>query len=149
MKNLGVNTACTEQLHHLDRDFCFSSPDFHTMKIGNIHLVSHRTIHSTGTDPAISQPHKDPGSCDENFLDYTPAELIEQPDNSSHHISDFVAATDATMRFSAIPPIGGYAITSISQPVFRSDSNNNSNDITCITNMNIVESTRLEDGRRL
>jgi hypothetical protein len=87
----------------------------------------------------MAQPHNDQGSFDEDFLDYVPEELIEQPDNSFNRLSSFVAATEASMRFSAVLP----AIASSSQPVPCSDSNSNSNDI---TNMTSVENTGLVDG---
>jgi len=96
-------------------------------------------MHSTGTDPAMAQPDNDQGSFDEDFLDYIPEELIEQPDNSFNRHSSFVAATEASMQFSAVLP----AIASSSQPVPCSDSNSNSNDI---TNMTSVENTGLVDG---
>jgi len=98
-----------------------------------------RRIHSTDTDPAMAQPHNDQGSFDEVFIDYVPEELIEQPDNCVNRLSSFVAATEASMRLSAVLP----AIASSSQPVPCSDSNSNSNDI---TNMTSVENTGLVDG---
>jgi len=98
-----------------------------------------RRIHSTGTDPARAQPHNDQGSFDEDFLDYVPEELIEQPDNSFNRLSSFVAATEASMQFSAVLP----AIASSSQPVPCSDSNSNSNDI---TNMTSIENIGLVNG---
>jgi hypothetical protein len=87
----------------------------------------------------MAQPHTDHGGFDENFFDYIPEELIEQPNNAFNRLSSFVAATEASMRFSAVLP----AITSSSQPVPCSDSNSNSNDI---TNMTSVENTELVDG---
>jgi len=99
----------------------------------------HRRIHASGTDPAMAQPHNDQASIGEDFLDYVPEELIEQPDNSFNHLSSFVAATDASMRFLAVLP----AIASSSQPVHCSNSNSNSNDI---TNMTSIENTGLVDG---
>jgi hypothetical protein len=99
-------------------------------------------IHSTGTDPAMAQPHNDEGSIDEDFLDYLPEELIEQPDNCFNRLSSFVAATEASMRFSAILP----AIASSSQPDPCSDSNCNSNDI---TNRTSYENMGFVDGRTI
>jgi len=87
----------------------------------------------------MAQPHNDQGSFDEDFLDYVPEELIEQPDNSFNRLSSFVAATEASMRISAVLP----AIASSSQPIHCRDSNSNSNDI---TNMTSVENTGLVDG---
>jgi len=87
----------------------------------------------------MAQPHNDQGSFDEDFVDYVPEELIQQPDNSFYRLSRCVAATEASMRFSAALP----AIASSSQPVHCSDSNSNSNDI---TNMTSVENTGLVDG---
>jgi len=87
-----------------------------------------RRIHSTGADPAMAQHHNNHGSFDEDFQDYVPEELIEQPDNSFTRLSSFVAATEASIWFSAVLP----AITSSSQPIpcSNSNSNSNSNDIT-------------------
>jgi len=61
--------------------------------------------------------------------------------NSFNRLSSFVAATEASMRFSAVLP----AIASSSQPVPCSDSNSNSNS-NDITNMTSVENTGLVDG---
>jgi len=85
-------------------------------------------------------------SVDEEFLDYVPGELIEQPNNSFNRLSSFVAATEASMWFAAVLPMGGSAIASSSQPIPCSNSNSNSNNITRITNMTSVEHTRLIDG---
>jgi hypothetical protein len=92
----------------------------------------------------MAQPHNDQGSVDEDFLDYVPEELIEQPDDSCNHLSSFVAATEASMRFSAVLP----AIASSSQPVPCSDSNSNSNS-NDITNMSSVENTGSVDGNTI
>jgi hypothetical protein len=139
--NHAVNNACTDVFRRLDADFRSSSPEVQAKKIDNIRSMIRRRIHSTGTDPAMAQPHNDQGSFDEDFLDYVPEELIEQPDNSFNRLSSFVAATEASMRFSAVLP----AIASSSQPVpcSNSNSNSNSNDI---TNMTSVENTGLVDG---
>jgi len=134
-----VNNACTDVFHHLDVDWRSSSPEVQAKKIDTIHSMIRRRIHSTGTDPAMAHPHNNQGSFDDDFLDYLPEELIEQPDNSFHCLSSFVAATEASMRFSAVLP----AIASSSQPIPCSDSNSNSNDI---TNMTSHENTGLVDG---
>ena len=89
----------------------------------------------------MAQPHNDQGSFDEHFLDYVLEELIEQPDNSFNRPSSFVAATEASMQFSAVLP----AIAGSSQPVSCSNSNSNSNS-NDITNMTSVENTGLVDG---
>jgi len=47
------------------------------------------------------------------------------------------------MRFTAVQPLGGSAITSSSQPVLCSNSNSKSNDI---THMASIENTGLVDG---
>jgi hypothetical protein len=139
--NHAVNNAYTDVFRRLDTDFRSSSPEVQAKKIDNIRSMIRRRIHSTGTDPAMAQPHNDQGSFDEDFLDYVPEELIEQPDNSFNRLSSFVAATEASMRFSAVLP----AIASSSQPVPCSDSNSNSNS-NDITNMTSVENTGLVDG---
>jgi len=137
--NHSVNNSCTDVFRRLDADFRSSLPEVHAKKIDNICSMIRRRINSTGTDPAMAQPHNDQGSFDEDFLDYVPEELIEQPDNSFNHLSSFVAATEASMRFSAVLP----AIVSSSQPVSCSNSNSNSNNI---TNMTSVKNTGLVDG---
>jgi len=91
----------------------------------------------------MAQPHNTQGSLDEDFHDYVPEELIEQPDNSFNRLSSFVAATEASIRLSAVLPMGGSAIASSSQPVPCSNSNSNSNNM---TNMISVENTELVDG---
>jgi hypothetical protein len=70
-------------------------------------------IPTTGTDPVIAQPHNEQGSFDEDFLDYVPEELMELPNNSFYCLYYVVAATKASMRFSAFLSKGGSAIPSI------------------------------------
>jgi len=142
--NYTVNNACTDVLYHLDVHFRSFSPAVKAKKIDNICSMIHQTIHSTGTDPVMAQPHNDQGSFDEDILDYVPEELIEQPNNSFYHCSSFVAATEASMRFSAVLPMGWSAIPSSSQPVTCSDINSNTKEI---TNMTSVGNTELVDGR--
>jgi len=79
--------------------------------IDDIHSMIRQRIHSTGTDPARAQPHNDQGSVEEDFFDYILEELIEQPDNSFTLLSSLVAATEASMRFSAVLPIGGSSVS--------------------------------------
>jgi len=45
----------------------------------------------------MAQPHNDQRSFDEDFLDFVPEELMEQPNNSFNRLSSFVAATEASM----------------------------------------------------
>jgi hypothetical protein len=137
--NHAVNDTGTNVIPRLDADFRSSSPEVPAKRINNIRSMIHRRIHSTGTDPAMAQPHNDQGSLDEDFLDYVPEELIEQPDDSFNHLSRFVSANAASMRFSAVLP----AIASSSQPGPCSNSNSNSNNI---TNMTSVENTGLVNG---
>ena len=94
----------------------------------------------------MAQPHNIQGSFDEDFLHFVPEELIEQPSSSSNPLSSIVAATEASMRFSAVLPISGSVIASGSQGVPCSNSNSNSNDITSITNMTSVENMELVNG---
>jgi len=136
--NHTVNNACTDVFRRLDADFGSSSPEVPAKKIDNIRCMIHQRIHLSGTNPAMAQPHNDQGSFDEDFFNYVPEELIEQPDNSFNRLSSFVAATEARMRFSAVLT----AITNSSQPVPCSNSNSNSNNI---TNMTSVENTGLVD----
>ena len=137
--NHGGNNACTDVFHRLDADSRSASPEVQAIKIYNIPGMIRRSINSTGTHRAMANHHNYQGSFDEDFVDYVPEERNEQPDNSIHRLSSFVAATEASMRFSAVLP----AIASSSQSVPCSDSNSNSNDI---TNMTSVENTELVGG---
>jgi len=141
-----LNNTCPDVFHPLDMDFHSSSPEVQAKKIDNTHSMIHHRIHSTGTEPAMAQPQNNQGNYDENFLDYVPEELIQQPNNSFNRLSSFVAAAEASMEISAILPMGGSAIASSSQPVPCRDSNSNSNDITSITNITSIENTGLVDG---
>jgi len=125
--------------------FIYSSPEVQYKMIDNICSMIWQRIHSTGTDPAMAQPHNDQGSSDDDFLDIVQEELLVQPENSFNHLSSFVAATEASMQFSAVLRMGGSDIASISQPIPCSNSNSNSNDITSITNMTSIEITGLVD----
>jgi len=138
--NDAVNHACTDVCRCLDADFGFFLPDFQAKMIDNICIIIHRRIQSHGMDPAMAQPHNDQGSFDEEFLHYVPEKLIEQPVNSFNCLSSLVAATEASMRFSADLPKGGSAIASSSQPIPCSNGNSNSNEITNITSFNNTES---------
>jgi hypothetical protein len=77
--------------------FGSSSPEVQTNNIDHFRSMICQWIPSTGTDPVIAQPHNDQGSINENFLDYVPETLVELPDNSFHHLSSFVAATEGSM----------------------------------------------------
>jgi len=68
-----------------------------------------------------------------------------QPSNSFNLLRSFVAATEASMQFLAVRPMGGSAVASSSwpNPCSDSNSNSNSNDITSITNIIIVENLGL------
>jgi len=138
-----VDDACADVFLCLDADFPSSLPEVQAKKIDNIRSMIRQRIHSTGTDPAMAQPHNDQGSFDEDLLDYVPEKLIELPNHSFNRLSRFVVATEASMRFSAVLPMGGSAIASSSQPVPCRDRNSNSNDI---TNMTSIENTGLVDG---
>jgi hypothetical protein len=97
-------------------------------------------------DPAMAQPYNDHGSFDHNFLDYVLEVLKEQPNNAFNHVRSLVAATEATMTFSAVEPMGWSAIARSRQRVIRSDRNFNSSDITSITNKTSIENMGLVDG---
>jgi len=141
-----VNNACIDVFHRLYADYLSSLPEVQAKNIDNIRCMIRQRIQSTGMDPVMAQPHNDQGSYDEDFFDYIPEELIEHPDNSINLLSSSVAATEASMRFKAVLPIGGSAIASSSQPIPCSNSNSNSNEITSITNMTSVENTGLVNG---
>jgi len=145
-----VNNACTNKCRSPDTDFRSSLSVVQTRIIDNICSIIWETIHSTGTDSVLAQPHNDQGISVEDFFDYIQEELIEQPDNSFDCLISSVAATEDRMQVSAVLPIGGSAIASSSQPV--PCSNSNSNDITNNTIINSIENTGLvnastiEDG---
>jgi hypothetical protein len=141
--NYWEKNACTDLFRSLNTDFCSSSPEVKVKKIDYIASMIHRMIHSTGMDPAIAQPQNDQGNFDKNFLEYVPEEQMEQPNNSFNRLSSFVAATEATMLFSAVLSLGGSTISSSSQPIPNSDSNSYSNNI---TNMTSIENTGLVNG---
>jgi hypothetical protein len=115
----------------------------------NICGIIHQRIRLSDSYPAMAQPQDNQGSLDEDFFDYVPDELIQQSVNSFYHLSRFVSATEATMRFSTVLPRGGSAIASSSQPVSCSNSNSNGKDVTNITNMANIENTGLVDGRMI
>jgi hypothetical protein len=97
----------------------------------------------------MAQHHQDQRSIDENFLKYIPEELIELPNNSFNCLSSFVAATEDSMQFSAVLTMGGSAITSSSQPIPCSDSNNSSKvitNMTCIEHMGSLDSSTILEG---
>jgi len=137
--NDAVNDACTDVFGSLDADHRSSSPQVQAGKIDNIRSMICQRIHSTGTVPAIVQPHNDQGSVDDDFLDYVLEELLEQPHHSFNRLSSFVTATEASLQFSAVLP----AFTSSSQPVPCTNSNGNSDNM---TNMTSVENTGVVDG---
>jgi len=143
--NHTINNACTDVFHYLGADSHSSSPEVEDIKIDTLRSKICGRIHLTGTDPLMAQPHNEQCRFDENFLDYVLEELIEQPNHSFNHLSSFVTATQAAMRFSAVLPMGGSAIGSSSQPISCSNSNSNSNCITNITNMTSVGNTGLGD----
>jgi len=144
--NHAFNNAFIDILHCLNADFCSSLPDVRAKKTDHIRSMICRRIHPTGTLPALAQPHVDQSTFDEDLLEYIPEGLIEQPDNFFNPLSHFVPATEVIMQFSAVLPMGGFAITSSSQPVSCSNSNSNSNNITSITNMTSIDSMGLVDG---
>jgi len=132
--NHAVNDAYTDEFHRLDVEFCSSLPQFEAKKQDNIRCIICWMIYTSGTDPAMAQPHNDQGSSVQYYPNYILEVLIEQPDNSCNCLSSCVAATESSMWFSAVLPMAGYAIASSSQPVPCSNSNRHSNDITSMMN---------------
>jgi len=78
----------------------------------------------------IDQPHNTQCSIINDYLDYIPQKLIEQPENSLDQLNIFIAATEACTWFPADLPMGGSAIASSNQPI--PCPNGNSNNITYI-----------------
>jgi len=147
-----VDNACTDVFCHLNADFRCSLLEIQAKKINHICRMIRRRIHSTGMDPAMAQPHNYQGSFDEDLLDQVLEEVIEQPNNSFNRLSSFVTATEPSMWFPAVLPMGGSAIASSSPPIPCSDSNSNSNNITNITsieNTGLVNGTSIVEGAML
>jgi hypothetical protein len=94
----------------------------------------------------MAQPHYNQGSFDQNSLDYMLEKLIEQHDIVFKCCSYCIAGPDASMKFSAVMPMGGTAIASSSLPVPYIHSNCNSNNITTITNITSVVNMQLING---
>jgi hypothetical protein len=69
-------------------------------------------------------------------------------DNSSTQPCHLIAATDVSMRISAVRPMATYAMPSSSQPIRCRDcnSNSNTNSITNIVNVNGIVNRELVDG---
>jgi len=143
--NHTFDNAGRDVFRHLEINFRSLLPDVQAYTMDNLRSVICRRIHSTGTNPTIAQPHKDQGSVQENFLDYALEELTVQPDYSFNFLTSFFAATETSMQFSAVVPMGGSAIASSSQPIPCSNSNSNSNHITNITNITSIENTEVVD----
>jgi len=102
--NHTVDNSCTDVFCHLGQDSCSSLPEVQAKMKDNIYSTIRRRIHPTGTDPPMAQPHCFQGSIEEDIADYILEELIEQPKNYFNCLNSFVAATEASMRFSAVLP---------------------------------------------
>ena len=77
--NCIVIASCRDVLHHLDMDFCSSSPKAQAKKIDNMHSMIWQRIYSTCTNPAMAQPHNDHSSFHPDCLDFVLEEGVEQP----------------------------------------------------------------------
>jgi hypothetical protein len=140
------NDSSTDVFCHPDAHFCFSSADVQTTKIVKNGCNFGGRIHLTGMDSVTAPPQNDLGSYDENFLDYIPEDLIEEPDNSSNCVNSVVAAPVASMRFSAVLPIGMSAIPSSNQPIPYSNRNSSQHDNTNIPNFASFQTRGLVNG---
>jgi len=141
-----VNHACWDVFRRLDVDFQSSSPEVQAKKPDNFRSMTCWRIHPTVTHQAMAQPYNNQGSIDEDFCDNISEPQIEQTNNSFNHPCSLVAATESSMQFAPVLPMGRSAITSSSQHIPSSNSNSNSNDITNITNITSIENTGLLDG---
>jgi len=147
-----VDTAWADEFHSLNIDFCTSSPEVEPKKIENIRSMICSRMNSTAMITTMAQPHNDKGTPDQDFLHHLLEELMEQPINSFHCVSIFVAATKASISFTAVLPMYGPAITSSSQYVphcksySKSNCKSKSNNIRNITNITSIENTGLVDG---
>jgi len=98
-------------------------PQVQAERIHDFRIMIWGRFHLTGLDRAMALPYNYQGNFDEDFLDYVPEELVEQPNNSLNCLTSYVASTEACMRFSAVLPMGDSAIANSSQPVPCSNSN--------------------------
>jgi len=145
--NYAVNDVSTDVFRNHNMH-CLSLPlKVEVKEVKNICSSIGPRIHSTGTDPAMAQPYNNLGSFNEDFFDFIPEKLIEQPNNSFNHHSSFVAAMEANIQFSAVLPMEWSAIASRSWPITGSDSI--SNNITNLTNITRKENTRLVNGSKI
>jgi len=144
-----VKPACKAQFGSHDSDLYASSPEEEPKQLDNISSFIHWRILSASINPVMAQHPNHQGSFDEDFLEFIPESLIEHLDNSFNHVGSCFAATEASLRFSALLPIGGSALGSSSQSVLCSDSNNDTNDVTNIANVNSVENIWFVDGTKI
>jgi hypothetical protein len=78
------------------------------------------------------QPHSDLGSIVDHLLDYIPQVLTEEPNNTFTHLCSFLPATEASVQFSAVLPMGGFANASSSHPIASCNNYSNLNYIIII-----------------
>jgi hypothetical protein len=71
---------------------------------------------------------------------------IERPDKSFKPLSSFIGATESSIQFSTVLPVGRSPIASSCQPIRSTTTNCNCNDITNITKIARVENPELVDG---
>jgi len=141
-----VNPACTDGFGCLNTDFHSSSPEVQASKIDNIHRIICQRIDMNSPEPVTAELHNDRDSIHENSLDNVPGNMIELPDNSFSCLISFAAATETSVQFSDVLPMGASAIASSCQPVPSSDSKSSSDDITSVTNISSIENMGLVDG---
>jgi len=140
---------CGDVFHLLNVNFHSSSPELQANKTDNIRSIIHQRIHSTGIDPVLSQPHHTQGRIDVEFLVYILKKPLERSNKSFKPLSSFIVATESSMQFSAVLPIGRLSIASSSQLIHSSNSNSNSSDITNVTKIPRVENPGLGGGRTI
>jgi hypothetical protein len=142
-----MNNLCPVVFGHHNMHCLSLPPKVEVAEVNNIRSLIHLRIHSTGTDPAMVQPHENLGSIHENLFYFIPEKLIEQSNKTFKHHSSFVAAMEANMHFSAVLPLGWSAIASSSCPITNNDSI--SNNITHLTDITHMDNTRLFNGRKI
>ena len=111
-----VNNTCRDVFRGLNADFRSSLPEVQAKKIDNIHTMICRSIHLTGTDPAMTQCHNDQCNLDEGFLHCVPDVLIEHPNDSFHCLRSCVAPSEASMRYQLFCRLVGLPLPAAASP---------------------------------
>jgi len=74
--NYVIDNAYTDVFRHLVPDVHFFTPEVQANQLGSIRSMIRQRIYPTGTHPATMQPHDDPGSLEQDFVNYLMKQLI-------------------------------------------------------------------------